>query len=376
MYVFTAWKFTDLCILKQLPSNIRTDYSSHSTPSPPKKKKKLKHLKQSWLPVSWRKKKRDQKAQKVRKNTFLMGQCKTTFKFGGRPLFQATVIVQGNKNKRALRTLMLCVCWPKSPGRWCQRTVPLVALRAKVEKWVRFSTSSTTVFISTVLLPSSLKHRTVELLLKDHPCWETILMTDHPDERLFWWKTTLMKGHPDERPPWWETVPAERLPLTKGHPWWKTTCWETTLIKDYPDERPHPDERPSCWETTLMRPPWWETILLRDHPAERPSWWQTNLVKGLPADRPHWWETILIRDHPDEKPSCWENTPMRDHPAERPTCWETTLLKNNPDERPLSWETIPPSGPHFVKSFQLYCQVNESLTKDNPSLLKPLWFDF
>ena len=82
--------------------------------------------------------------------------------------------------------------------------------------------------------------------------------------------------------------------------------------------RDHPDEG-----VTLMRPHWWKTILMRNHPNEGPPWWKTALMRDHHEERPSRWKTTLMRDHLDERPPWWGTTPMKDHPDEGPPCWES-----------------------------------------------------
>ena len=133
----------------------------------------------------------------------------------------------------------------------------------------------------------------VEPLSEDHPN-ERTLVRDHPEER------SLMRDHL-MRPPW----------------------WETTLIKDHSDERP----------------PWWKTSLMRDCPYERPPWWETTLLKDHPDERRPWWKISVIRGHPDEGLPWWKSARLKDYSSARPPWWETTLMRDHPDERPPWWET-------------------------------------
>ena len=200
---------------------------------------------------------------------------------------------------------------------------------------------------------------------KRQPCWHTILMRGHPDERPPWWHTALIRDHPDHFSPWCETTlmtyhPDQRdnpanIPPDERPPWWN--YWKTTLMT------PPQWKRPPCWLTTLMRDflTTYRPDVMRDHPnetIERPPWWQSTLGKTtlIPVQTdeiPPWgnyWKTTLMspkltRDHPDDGP------PWKNHPDERSSWSQTTLMRDHPDDgQPHVYNDLKPSqGSQIMK---------------------------
>ena len=106
-----------------------------------------------------------------------------------------------------------------------------------------------------------------------------------------------------------------------------------------------------------MRPPWWKTTLMRNHPDERRPWWETTLVKNHLDKRPPWSETILVRDHPEERTPWKETTLMRDHSS-----FKITFSETIPFIFPCKW--APHQSTLFLRPLMIsiYVGLKEELT--------------